>query len=95
LTAAQARLTQSDAGARDGNVLDDFVLTVTARARHRLGVSLHDSCADDGQRSFRRAAQLELEQSLTSLRKLALRAFGFAPLASGSRFFGHVAEPPE
>jgi hypothetical protein len=95
LTAAQARLTQSDAAARDGDVLDDLVFPVTTRARHRLGVSFHDGCADDRQRPFRRATELELEQTLTSLLKLALRAFGFAPLASGSRFFGHVAEPTE
>jgi hypothetical protein len=51
----------------DRDVLDDFVFTVTARARHRLGVRFHDGCADDRQRSFCRAARLELEQALTSL----------------------------
>jgi hypothetical protein len=95
LTATQARLAQSDAGACDGDVLDDFVFAVTARARHRLGVSFHDGRADDGQRPFRRAPQLELEQALTSLLKLALRAFGFTSLASWSRFLGHLARPTE
>jgi hypothetical protein len=67
LAATQARLTQSDAGAGDGYVLDDFVLTVTAWARHRLGVRFHDGCADDRQRSLCRAARLELEQALSRL----------------------------
>jgi hypothetical protein len=56
LTATQARLTQSDTGAGDGDVLDDFVFAVTARARHRLGVSFHDGGANDRQRPFGCAA---------------------------------------
>jgi len=52
LTATQARLSQSDARACDGDVLDDFVFTVTARARYRFGVSFNDGRADDGQRPF-------------------------------------------
>jgi hypothetical protein len=95
LTATQARLSQSDARACDGDVLDDFVFTLTARARHRFGVSFDDGGADDRQRPFCRATQLELEQALTSLLKLALRAFGFTSLASWSRFLGHLAQPPE
>jgi hypothetical protein len=67
LTATQPRLTQSDAGVGDRDVLDDFVFAVTARTRHRLGVRFYDGGADDRQRPFCRAARLELEQALTSL----------------------------
>jgi hypothetical protein len=95
LTATQLRLTQSDAGAGDRDVLDHFVLPVTARARHRLGVRFHDGCTDDRHRSFWGAARLELEQALTGLPQLALRAFGFTPLASWSRFLSHVREPTQ
>ena len=79
----------------DGYVLDDFVFALAQRARHRLGMSLDHGGAHDRQWALRGAADLELEQALAGLGKLALRALGLTPVASGSRLFGHVAGPLE
>jgi hypothetical protein len=62
---------------------------------NRLSVRLDDGCAHDWKRSFWCAAELQLEQALPSLLQLAERSLGLSALASGSRFFGHLAGPPE
>jgi len=94
LAATQPHFAQADTGARDRHVLGDFVFPFAARARHRLSVCLHDGRAGYSQRSLCCAADLELEQALTSLLQLALSAFAFSPLASWSRrFLGHASGP--
>jgi hypothetical protein len=95
LATSQARFTQTDPEARDGHVLDDFVLALAQWARHRLGVRLDYGGAHDRQRAFRGAAQLQLEQALARLRQLAQRALGLTPLTSRSPLFGHVSERSE
>jgi hypothetical protein len=64
LATTQARFAQPDAKGRHRDMLDDFVLPIATRARHRLRVRLDDGGAHDWQRPLRRAAQLELEQAL-------------------------------
>jgi hypothetical protein len=95
LATTQARFTQTDAEARDGYVLHDFVLALAQWARHRLGVRLDYGGAHDRQRAVRGATRLQLEQALARLRQLTQGALGLTPLSSRSRLFGHVSEPSE
>ena len=89
LAAAQARFAQSNAADRDSHVLHDLVLGVTARRRHRLGMSFDDRSTCDQHGSFGRAPCLELEQALSSALELLDRSRGFTELGSRSRLLGH------
>jgi hypothetical protein len=60
-----------------------------------LSVRLDDGCAHDWQWSFRRPAELQLEEALTSLLQFGDGSFGLSALASRTRLFGHLAGPSE
>lgn len=70
-------------------MLDDVVLASTPRANERAGVSFDHRRARNRQRSFRRTPELELEQTLTSLRELGARSLRGPTYAARSRLSCH------